>query len=108
MLNNTEILKVAEVVSQEKGIEMDIVMEALEESFEIIGIANKGRPLDSCSRLYIMMRILIEAWRKQQGLTVNKTKYFWLFSPTQLLTQGQWWSIFLKTKRAIREYGTFL
>ena len=29
MLNNTEILKVAEVVSQEKGIEMDIVMEAL-------------------------------------------------------------------------------
>lgn len=27
-------------------------------------------------------------------LTVNRTKYFWLFSPTQLLTQGQWWSIF--------------
>lgn len=24
---------------------------------------------------------------------VNRTKYFWLFSPTQLLTQGQWWSI---------------
>lgn len=21
---------------------------------------------------------------------VNRTKYFWLFSPTQLLTQGQW------------------
>lgn len=29
-----------------------------------------------------------------QGLTVKSTKYFWLFSPTQLLTQGQWWSIF--------------
>lgn len=29
-----------------------------------------------------------------RGLTVNRTKYFWLFSPTQLLTQGQWWSIF--------------
>lgn len=28
-------------------------------------------------------------------LTVNSTKYFWLFSPTQLFTQGQWWSIFL-------------
>lgn len=28
------------------------------------------------------------------GLTVKSTKYFWLFSPTQLLTQGQWWSIF--------------
>lgn len=27
-------------------------------------------------------------------LTVNSTKYFWLFSPTQLLTHGQWWSIF--------------
>lgn len=26
-------------------------------------------------------------------LTVNSTKYFWLFSPTQLLTHGQWWSI---------------
>ena len=42
MLNNTEILKVAEVVSQEKGIEMDIVMEALEESFEIIGKSKYG------------------------------------------------------------------
>lgn len=26
---------------------------------------------------------------------VNKTKNFWLLSPTQLLTHGQWWSIFL-------------
>lgn len=25
---------------------------------------------------------------------MKSTKYFWLFSPTQLLTQGQWWSIF--------------
>ena len=25
---------------------------------------------------------------------VNRTKYFWFFSPTQLLIQGQWWSIF--------------
>lgn len=32
--------------------------------------------------------------RMGRGLTVNRTKYFWLFSPTQLLTQGQWWSIF--------------
>lgn len=29
-----------------------------------------------------------------RALTVKSTKYFWLFSPTQLLTQGQWWSIF--------------
>ena len=42
MLNNTEILKVAEIVSQEKGIEQDIVMEALEESFEIIGKSKYG------------------------------------------------------------------
>ena len=42
MLNNTEILKIAEVVSQEKGIEMDIVMKALEESFEIIGKSKYG------------------------------------------------------------------
>lgn len=28
------------------------------------------------------------------GLTAKSTKYFWLFSPTQLLTHGQWWSIF--------------
>lgn len=28
-------------------------------------------------------------------LTVKSTKYLWFFSPTQLLTQGQWWSIFL-------------
>lgn len=33
-------------------------------------------------------------WGSRKGLTVNRTKYFWLFSPTQLLTQGQWWSIF--------------
>lgn len=26
--------------------------------------------------------------------TVNRTKNFWFPSPTQLLTQGQWWSIF--------------
>ena len=42
MLNNTEILKVAEVVSQEKGIDQDIVMKALEESFEIIGKSKYG------------------------------------------------------------------
>ena len=42
MLNNTEILKVAEVVSQEKGIDQNIVMEALEESFEIIGKSKYG------------------------------------------------------------------
>ena len=42
MLNNTEILKVAELVSQEKGIDKDIVMEALEESFEIIGKSKYG------------------------------------------------------------------
>lgn len=28
-------------------------------------------------------------------LTVKSTKNLWFFSPTQLLTQGQWWSIFL-------------
>lgn len=28
-------------------------------------------------------------------LTVKRTKNLWFFSPTQLLTQGQWWSIFL-------------
>jgi N utilization substance protein A len=36
MLNQNEILKVAEIVSQEKGIELEIVMQAMEESFEII------------------------------------------------------------------------
>ena len=36
MLNQNEILKVADIVSQEKGIELDIVMQAMEESFEII------------------------------------------------------------------------
>lgn len=25
---------------------------------------------------------------------MKSTKYFWLVSPTQLFTQGQWWSIF--------------
>ena len=42
MLNNTEILKVADIVSQEKGIEIDIVMEAMEESFEIIAKSKYG------------------------------------------------------------------
>lgn len=28
------------------------------------------------------------------SLTVNRTKNLWFFSPTQLFTQGQWWSIF--------------
>ena len=42
MLNNTEILNIAAVVSQEKGIEIDIVMKALEESFEIIGKSKYG------------------------------------------------------------------
>ena len=32
--------------------------------------------------------------RPATSLTVKSTKNFWLFSPTQLLTQGQWWSIF--------------
>ena len=32
-------------------------------------------------------------------LTVKRTKYFWLFSPTQLLTQGQWWSILRMHRR---------
>ena len=35
-------------------------------------------------------------WNERRTkLTVKSTKNFWLFSPTQLLTQGQWWSIFL-------------
>ena len=34
-------------------------------------------------------------WLYVTVLTVKRTKYFWLFSPTQLFTQGQWWSIFL-------------
>ena len=40
MLNQNEILKVADIVSQEKGIELDIVMQAMEESFEIIAKDN--------------------------------------------------------------------
>lgn len=28
------------------------------------------------------------------SLTVNRTKNLWFFSPTQLFTHGQWWSIF--------------
>ena len=37
-------------------------------------------------------------------LTVNKTKNFWLFSPTQLLTHGQWWSIFrIQRRQTLKE-----
>ena len=42
MLNKNEILKVAEIVSQEKGIELEIVMQAMEESFEIIAKSKYG------------------------------------------------------------------
>ena len=42
MLNQNEILKVADIVSQEKGIELDIVMQAMEESFEIIAKSKYG------------------------------------------------------------------
>ena len=42
MLNQNEILKVADIVSQEKGIEIDIVMQAMEESFEIIAKSKYG------------------------------------------------------------------
>lgn len=35
---------------------------------------------------------------------MKSTKYFWLFSPTQLLTQGQWWSIFrMQRLQTLRE-----
>lgn len=38
---------------------------------------------------------IIRACREISAIyIVNSTKYFWLFSPTQLLTHGQWWSIF--------------
>ena len=37
-------------------------------------------------------------------LTVNKTKNFWLFSPTQLLTHGQWWSILrIQRRQTLKE-----
>ena len=42
MINQTEILKVAEIVSQEKGIDINIVIEAMEESFEIIAKSKYG------------------------------------------------------------------
>ena len=42
MLNQNEILKVADIVSQEKGIELEIVMQAMEESFEIIAKSKYG------------------------------------------------------------------
>ena len=42
MLNKNEILKVAEIVSQEKGIELEIVMQAMEEYFEIIAKSKYG------------------------------------------------------------------
>ena len=42
MLNQTEILKVADLVSQEKGIDREIVMEALEESIVRIGKSKYG------------------------------------------------------------------
>lgn len=39
---------------------------------------------------------MISAWKDISAMYIVKsTKYFWLFSPTQLFTQGQWWSIFL-------------
>lgn len=42
-------------------------------------------------------------------LTVNSTKYFWLFSPTQLLTHGQWWSIFrMHLLQTLKEHRSLL
>jgi len=37
-------------------------------------------------------------------LTVKRMKYFWLFSPMQLLTHGQWWSIFRIQRRQTLQY----
>ena len=66
--------------------------------------------ISSLNKIYCTSRWMRETnrldWRKNMtknmscttskyALTVKSTKYFWLFSPTQLLTQGQWWSIFL-------------
>jgi hypothetical protein len=42
----------------------------------------------------IILSITITGYQIKEWLTVNNTKYFWLFSPTQLFTHGQWWSIF--------------
>ena len=39
-----------------------------------------------------ILQILIRSWW-HGVLTVKRTKYFWFPSPTQLFTQGQWWSI---------------
>lgn len=44
---------------------------------------------------HVKLLSLISSSLLRGELTVKSTKYFWLFSPTQLLTQGQWWSIFL-------------
>lgn len=37
------------------------------------------------------------------SLTVNRTKNLWFFSPTQLFTHGQWWSIFRMHRLQILE-----
>lgn len=40
------------------------------------------------------------------SLTVNRTKNLWFFSPTQLFTHGQWWSIFRMHRLQILEEKT--
>jgi len=50
------------------------------------------------------------AWQTEKGclLTVKSMKYFWLCSPMQLLTHGQWWSIFRIQRRQTLKYHTTL
>jgi len=50
------------------------------------------------------------AWQTEKCclLTVKSMKYFWLFSPMQLLTHGQWWSIFRIQRRQTLKYHTTL
>jgi len=69
----------------------------------LIGWQDEGMNRDG-SNVELQKRETRNSWRTNgktnspppgtKILTVKSTKYFWLFSPTQLLTQGQWWSIF--------------
>ena len=46
--------------------------------------------------LYIAGMRMKSAWRQPQGAKIRKqVNEAWLKCPTQLLIQGQWWSIFI-------------
>lgn len=55
-------------------------------------IRNESKCLRCKTKITYFVGLFYDLERKQI-FTVNRTKYFLLFSPTQLFTHGQWWSI---------------